>query len=75
MNNLLDFAGLLLYYVVLPLLLPVQALLYILAGLWFTCIFFHRMVMELPQLAGWLRTAIGRIQAPVLRRKLVKVHA
>jgi hypothetical protein len=75
MNNLLDFAGLLLYYIVLPLLLPVQALMYALAGLWFVFIYFHRMVMELPQLFGWLRTTAGKVHVPALRRKLVKVHA
>ena len=75
MNNLLDFAGLLLYYIVLPLLLPVQALLYALAGLWFVFIFVHRSIVALPQLFGWLRTAAAKVQVPVLRRKLVKVHA
>jgi hypothetical protein len=74
MNNLLDFAGLLLYYIVLPLLLPVQALLYIVAGLWFLFVFFHRMVIELPQLFGWLRATAGKMQVPSFRRKLVKVH-
>lgn len=75
MNNLLDFAGLLLYYIVLPLLLPVQALLYALGGVWFLFIFFHRMVVSVPQLFGWLRAATGKMQVSSFRRKLVKVHA
>lgn len=79
MNNLLDFAGLLLYYAILPLLLPVQALLYVLGGIWFTCVFGHRLLMEIPHLFGLLSTATRNVaakaQVHAMRKKLVKVPA
>lgn len=75
MNNLLDFAGLLLYYMILPLLLPVQALLYALGGVWFACIFIHRMVQALPHLLGGLRASASKLHLPAWRRKLVKLPA
>lgn len=79
MNNLLDFAGLLLYYVVLPLLLPVQALLYALAGVWFTLIFCHRLLAELLR-AFWqlrvnTRSVAGKVYLLSWRKKLLKVPA
>ncbi|OLY90930.1 hypothetical protein SAMN05444008_11713 [Cnuella takakiae] len=79
MNNLLDFAGLLLYVAVLPILIPMQALLYALGGIYLALVFFHRMVLHVPQLFGWLRHASrhthGPIQVLAWRKKLAKVHA
>lgn len=79
MNNLLDFAGLLLYYAVMPLLLPVQAFLYLVAAVWFTALFCHRMLLTVPRWWGWLRhnspVGQGRLHHPAWRKRLVKVHA
>lgn len=75
MNNLLDFAGLLLYYIVLPFLLPIQALLYGFAGLWFAFAYGHRVLLEIPKLWSWLRQGVHKMHMPAWRRKLVKVHA
>lgn len=79
MNNLLDFAGLLLYYAVLPILVPVQALLYALGALYLGIVFCHRLALQVPALFGWLRHAgnhtHGRIQVLAWRKKLVKVPA
>lgn len=79
MNNLLDFAGLLLYYAVLPILVPLQALVYALGVIYFCFLFCHRLALQVPYLFGWLRHASrhthGRIQVLAWRKKLAKVHA
>lgn len=79
MNNLLDFAGLLLYYAVLPVLVPLQALVYALGAVYLGFIFCHRLALQVPYLFGWLRHASrhtrSRIQVLAFRKKLAKVSA
>ncbi len=79
MNNLLDFAGLLLYYLFLPIIIPVQVILYVLAGFWFACVFCNRMLLSIPHFMVRMRHAgnnfAGRIYAPIWRKKLLKVPA
>lgn len=77
MNALLDFAGVILYYVFMPFLMPLQLLLYVLFGVWLSIIFVNRLLLQTIQFVKHLQPS--HVWMPVRRlagfgaKKLVRV--
>lgn len=46
MNALLDFAGVVLYYIFMPFLMPLQLLLYVMLGLWLAMVFINKLLLQ-----------------------------